>query len=110
MNRKLLLATLPLFALAACDNSPKGSTTTKLDAVEVQPGTISDAMIILDDAAGDGTAIDTSVPKDDSAKAAPKQDEADDDAAGEDGGEGEALSAPVAKKADAPTPAKKAGE
>ncbi|HMO75820.1 MAG TPA: hypothetical protein PKD48_10810 [Sphingopyxis sp.] len=110
MNRKLLLATLPLLALAACDTGPKGSTTTKLDAVEVQPGTISDSMIILDDAAADGTAIDTSVPASGAAKTAAKQEEADDDAPGEDGGEGEALSAPVAKKADTPAPAKKAGE
>ena len=46
------------------------SAQTKLDAVEVEPGTISDSMIILDDASGDGTAVDNSVPDDGTAKPA----------------------------------------
>lgn len=62
---RTLLASLLLVSLAACgSNDPAGKSTTKLDAVEVQPGTISDSMIILDNAASDGTAVDNSVPDD----------------------------------------------
>src|SRR5690606_36333965 len=58
MTRHLLSSALFL-SLAACGGGEsKDSSTTKLDAVEVQPGTISDAMIILDDSSIDGTAID----------------------------------------------------
>lgn len=61
MTRIPITATI-LLALAACGGDPQGQSTTKLDAVEVQPGTISDSMIILDDAASDGTAVDNSIP------------------------------------------------
>lgn len=46
--------------LAGCDmvSGGGGKTTTKLDKVEVEPGTISDAMIVLDDSGVDGTAVD----------------------------------------------------
>ena len=50
---------LPLL-LAACGTSDETKTTTMLDAVEVQPGSASDAMIMLDDADVDGTAVDNS--------------------------------------------------
>lgn len=50
---------LPLL-LAACGVGDEAKTTTKLDAVEVQPGSASDAMIMLDDADVDGTAVDNS--------------------------------------------------
>ena len=87
-----------------------GKSTTKLDAVEVQPGSISDSMIILDDVASDGTAIDNSIPDDGTKKDAPKPEEASesDDAADEsDAGDNpEAVDMPAAKKAltaDAPS-------
>lgn len=50
---------LPLL-LAACGVGDEAKTTTKLDAVDVQPGSASDAMIMLDDADVDGTAVDNS--------------------------------------------------
>ncbi len=48
------------FLLAACGGGSDTSTTTKLDAVEVQPGSASDAMIMLDDSDIDGTSVDAS--------------------------------------------------
>lgn len=71
MTRTLFIA-LPLLLLAGCNSEPSGKSTAKLDAVEVQPGTVSDSMIILDNAAGDGTAVDNSVPDDGSKKDAAK--------------------------------------
>lgn len=71
MTRTLFIA-LPLVLLAGCNSEPSGKSTAKLDAVEVQPGTVSDSMIILDNAAGDGTAIDNSVPDDGTKKDAAK--------------------------------------
>ena len=65
---RIILSSLLLLSLAACGNEPSGKSTAKLDAVEVQPGTVSDSMIILDNAAGDGTAVDNSVPDDGSRK------------------------------------------
>lgn len=50
---------LPLL-LAACGTGDETKTTTKLDAVEVQPGSVSDAMVMLDDADADGTSLDGS--------------------------------------------------
>ena len=109
---RTILPSLLILALAACGSEPSGKTTTKLEAVEVEPGTISDSMIILDDASGDGTAVDNSVPDDGTAKPATKKDEqaADEADAEETSGEGEAITVPVGKKADTPAPAKKAGE
>lgn len=110
---RIALASLLILALAACGNEPSGKTTTKLDAVEVEPGTISDSMIILDDASGDGTAVDNSVPDDGTAKPAEKKDEeaTEEGAESEAEGEGEAISTPVSKKSETPAPAaKKAGE
>ena len=112
MTRTILIA-LPLFLLAACNSEPAGKSTTKLDAVEVQPGTISDSMIILDDASGDGTAVDNSVPDDGTAKPAAKADDAAEettDAGSAEGDAAEAITVPVGKKAETPAPAKKAGE
>src|SRR3546814_16648717 len=72
---RLLLASALFLSLAACGGSDSGTkTTTKLDAVEVQPGTISDSMITLDDTDIDGTAVDHRVPDD--AKTPKKEDEA----------------------------------
>jgi hypothetical protein len=110
---RLILSSALLLALAACGNDPSGGTaTTKLDAVEVQPGTISDSMIVLDDSSVDGTAVDNSVPDDGSAKKAEKKDEdAADDAATDKTDETEnpdAVPAPAAKKAVTDAPAKKA--
>lgn len=82
-------------ALSACDSASGPVTTTKLNAVEVEPGTASDAMIMLDDSDVDGTAVDTSgalttegaaVAKAEAEKAAPaaeppaENDSADEDA------------------------------
>lgn len=78
-------ATLLLLALCSCGSpsTPDGKTSTKLDAVEVQPGTISDSMIILDDSSTDGTAVDNSDPDakngaDSDAKAKPPRADATD--------------------------------
>ena len=74
---RTMFASLALLALAACGGGDTGGkSTTRLDAVEVQPGSVSDSMIILDDAASDGTAVDNSVPDDGTKKDAPKNDEA----------------------------------
>lgn len=115
MNR-ILLPSLLLFSLAACGGGDTtGKSTTKLDAVEVQPGTISDSMIILDDASTDGTAVDNSVPDDGTAKAAAKTDADKDEAADSeaDASESEnpdAVPAPAAKKAVTAEPAAKKSE
>jgi hypothetical protein len=110
---RIILPSLLLLALAACGSEPAGKTTSQLNAVEVEPGTISDSMIILDDASGDGTAVDNSVPDDGTAKPAAKTDEATDETTEETAttGDGaETIASPVAKKAETPAPAKKAGE
>ncbi|MDR6835071.1 MULTISPECIES: hypothetical protein [unclassified Sphingopyxis] len=109
---RTILASLPLFVLAACGSSdPAGNTTTKLDAVEVQPGSVSDSMIILDNASVDGTAVDNSVPDDGTNKEAAKTDEAsaeDESADGDDEENPDAVPIPAAKKAiTADTPTKK---
>lgn len=106
---RIILPSLLLLALAACGSEPAGKTTSQLNAVEVEPGTISDSMIILDDASGDGTAVDNSVPDDGTAKPAAKTDEATEETATTGDG-AETISSPVAKKAETPAPAKKAGE
>src|SRR3546814_16816239 len=62
MTRLTLPAAL-LLTLAACGGSDStNKTTTKLDAVEVEPGTISASIIVHDDTNIDGTAVDDSVP------------------------------------------------
>jgi len=117
MTRALLASALFL-SLAACDSNDSGSkTTTKLDAVEVQPGTISDSMITLDDTDIDGTAVDNRVPDDGTAKTAKKEDEDAGDEAADTNGEpadSDAAPAPAARKAlppaPAPTPAPAKGE
>ncbi|MBJ7501433.1 MAG: hypothetical protein JHC57_16875 [Sphingopyxis sp.] len=112
---RILLASLALLALAACGGGDTGGkSTTRLDAVEVQPGSISDSMIILDDAASDGTAVDNSVPDDGTKKETAKADDTDAaDTPGEDGAgtdNPEAVDMPVAKKAITADPAAKKGE
>ena len=102
---RILLASLVLASLAACGSEPKGTSTAKLDAVEVQPGTISDSMILLDDAAGDGTAVDNSVPDDGTRKTPAKPD----DSAGEDSDDA-AADAPETVEAPATGGAVKKGE
>lgn len=59
MTRFFALVSAALL-LAACDTQSGSTTTTKLDAVEVEPGTASDAMIMLDDSDVDGTSVDNS--------------------------------------------------
>ena len=107
------LASLPLLVLAACgggDSTAKSTTT--LDAVEVQPGSVSDAMIILDNVASDGTAVDNRIPEDETKKDAPKAEEASesDEAASDDGDDPDAVDMPVAKKAITGDGAAKKGE
>lgn len=111
---RTLFASLALFALAACGGGDTGGkSTTKLDAVEVQPGSISDSMIILDDAASDGTAVDNSIPDDGTKKDAAKgdaTDAADDSApASEADDNPEAVDMPAAQKAITAEPAAKKG-
>ncbi|HWV60511.1 MAG TPA: hypothetical protein VN034_07655 [Sphingopyxis sp.] len=110
---RIILASLPLLALAACGGGDsKGKSTTTLDAVEVQPGSVSDSMIILDNVAGDGTAVDNSIPEDETKKDAPKAEEASegDEAASDDGDDPEAVDMPAAKKAITDDNAAKKGE
>jgi hypothetical protein len=53
----LIAAALPL---SGCDwLRGRSSGDTRMTNVEIQPGTVSDEMVTLDDASGDGTAIDT---------------------------------------------------
>ena len=109
---RIILASLPLLALAACGGGDsKGKSTTTLDAVEVQPGSVSDSMIILDNVASDGTAVDNSVPEDETKKDAPKAEEASEgDEAASDGNDPEAVDLPVAKKAITDDSTAKKGE
>ncbi len=112
---RTVIASLLLLSLAACGGGePAGKSTTKLDAVEVQPGSVSDSMIILDDASVDGTAVDNSVPDDGTKKDAAKTedggtaDEADKtDSAAENP---DAVPAPAVKKAITPETAAQKGE
>ncbi|KTE21882.1 hypothetical protein ATE67_04335 [Sphingopyxis sp. H050] len=109
MTRTFLIA-LPLLVLTACGNEPSGKSTTKLDSVEVQPGTISDSMIILDDSAGDGTAVDNSVPDDGTKKEATKSEEnadAADEGAAADDMKAVESAPPLTAKISTDTPAKK---
>ena len=79
---RILIPSLLLLGLAACGGGDTGGTsTTKLDAVEVQPGSVSDSMIILDDAVSDGTAVDNSVPDDGTAKKAADESVGEEEAA-----------------------------
>jgi hypothetical protein len=87
MTRALTLLLVSSLALAGCDQlglSDSGTTTdTNMRSVDIQAGTASDEMIILDQASGDGTAIDTSR---DTGPAAPRPPSSDSD----DEGEGDA--------------------
>jgi hypothetical protein len=55
-----------LVSLSGCDwiggASDDTKNTTQMGSVDAESGTISDDMVVLDDAATDGTAIDTSAP------------------------------------------------
>ncbi len=80
MNRALILLIVPTITLAGCDqiglSGGAPTTDTNMRSVDIQAGTASDEMIILDQASGDGTAIDTSVA---AGPAAPRPAGADDD-------------------------------
>lgn len=103
MNSHITLA-LSLLLLAGCGDSASGNkTSTKLDAVEVQPGTISDSMIILDDSSVDGTAVDNSAPIDPNAKSDDKAEDSKEEAVKTDEAEpddGADIDAPVAKASE----------
>lgn len=64
MTRPRLIAATALsaLALAGCDwlGVSGTSTDTQMRNVEIQPGTVSDEMITLDAASGDGNAVDAS--------------------------------------------------
>ncbi|WP_447762349.1 hypothetical protein [Sphingopyxis panaciterrae] len=114
---RILFPSLLLLSLAACGGGgdTAGKSTTRLDAVEVQPGTISDSMIILDDASVDGTAVDNSVPDDGTKKDAAKTDADKDEAGAAETGTDEAenpesVLAPAVKKTVTSEPAAKKGE
>lgn len=109
---RMILTPLLLLSLAACGSEPAGKSTTKLDGVEVQPGTISDSMIILDDAASDGTAVDNSIPDDGTKKEAAKpKDESADEADNENASDNpDAVPAPGGQKAVTPDSTAKKGE
>ena len=111
---RFILASLSLLVLAACGSGdPAGKSTTKLDAVEVQPGSISDSMIILDDANVDGTAVDNSVPDDGTKKEAAKtgaENSGDETADAEEEENPDAVPAPAAKKAITTDSAAKKGD
>jgi hypothetical protein len=112
---RTLLASLFLLSLGACGGGdPAGKATTKLDAVEVEPGTVSDSMIILDDASVDGTAVDNSVPDDGTKKDAAKtsEDSSEDtpDEAGSEAENPDTVPAPAVKKTVTADPATKTGE
>lgn len=110
---RTLFVSLALLSLAACGGGDKGGkSTTKLDAVEVQPGSVSDSMIILDDATSDGTAVDNSVPDDGTAKKATEAEDRGEETvpAAEADGDPEAVDMPAVKKAATPDAAAKKGE
>lgn len=99
---RTLFASIALLSLAACGGGDTaGKSTTKLDAVEVQPGSISDSMIILDDATSDGTAVDDSVPDDGTAKKTNETGESTNESlpAAEADEDPEAVDMPATKKA-----------
>ena len=112
MIRPILSAAL-LLTLAACGGGDStGKATTKLDAVEVEPGTISDSMIVLDDTNVDGTAVDNSVPDDGAAKPAEKNSEETEAPAADEGDEKvdpDAVPAPTVKQSIKPGAATKSG-
>ncbi|MEQ1509966.1 MAG: hypothetical protein ABL909_06125 [Sphingopyxis sp.] len=56
----IILVAISLSA-SGCDWASSSSADTNMRNVEILPGTASDEMITLDQANGDGTAIDTSV-------------------------------------------------
>lgn len=99
MTRPRLIAAtlLSAIALAGCDwlGGASSSNETEMRNVEIQPGTVSDEMITLDAASGDGTAIDTS------SALGPAVSADSLDEAAEDNGEG-STDAPVASDASEP--------
>ncbi|MBN8844983.1 MAG: hypothetical protein J0H88_17225 [Sphingomonadales bacterium] len=111
MTRTIFIA-LPLVLLAGCNGEPSGKSTAKLDAVEVQPGTISDSMIILDNSSGDGTAIDNSIPDDGTKKEAAKSADqsTEEDAADTASDNPDAIVVPGGQKAVTPDSTAKKGE
>jgi hypothetical protein len=65
MKAVVPLLTLSALALAGCDQlglsgGGDATTDTNMRSVDIEAGTASDEMVILDTASGDGTAIDPS--------------------------------------------------
>ena len=82
--------------LGGCDRFSGGSSAdTQMTNVEILPGTASDEMITLDQASGDGTAIDTSVEV--------RPGEPDRPARPEDATEGDSTDAPASDEPAAAT-------
>lgn len=107
---RTLFSSLLVLSLAACGSGdPAGKSTAKLDAVEVQPGSISDSMIILDNAASDGTAVDNSVPDDGTKKdtTKSKDETAEESNVAADAAPADAVAAPAVKKTVTEPAAKK---
>lgn len=105
MSRKILIISA-LLLLSACSKESADSSTTKLDAVEVENGSISDAMITLDQAASDGTAIDSSVPADTSQQAQAKPADADESVtSAAESAAGDTVISPPVSNTPMPTPA-----
>jgi hypothetical protein len=118
----IILLAASALALTGCDMFGGGSSAdTEMKNVEILPGTASDEMITLDQASGDGTAVDGSTAVGPTVPgAADTDDDADDDApdgdtpaSSEDSsdapetGSGDVVIRPPASGAEADTPAKK---
>lgn len=82
----IFLVSVSALALTGCDWFSGGSSAdTEMKNVEIMPGTASDEMITLDQASGDGTAIDGSTAVGPGAPAAANASDDDD----EDGADGD---------------------
>ncbi len=114
---RLLAIMLMGGAAGGCDLfASKGNDKiiTQMNATDAEPGTISDDMVVLDSAASDGTAIDTSAPAPlpgtgprpaPAAAAAQAQTGSTSDQASGSASPNDGTGAPMPDRRDAPTPA-----
>ncbi len=117
----VFLLTASALALTGCDWFSGGSSAdTEMKNVEILPGTASDEMITLDQASGDGTAIDGSTAVGPTVPGAADSNDDDDDAPDGDtptssedstdapeAGGGDVVIRPPASGAEPDAPAKK---